>query len=239
MNAMLALEFQYRIFISLGIVLAACLCAYVLTDAKQTVFELLLGAAAPRSFGFLIAAIGCAVASLLRMSAGTVLRSHRVMSFEVRPEELRIAPPYDLVRNPIYLADLIAAAAFALCMPLPGVAYPVLLALHYRNLILFEEKMLAQDHGDGYEAYRSTVPRMVPTWRSFRNFCGNSHTLHIDRDGFRFNALYVLFVPGLIVASATGQFFHAVLVGLPAVADWAAWHTKKGLHPHATSEARS
>ena len=28
-------------------------------------------------------------------------------------------------------------------------------------------------------------------------------------------------------------------VGLPAVADWAAWHTKKGLHPHATSEARS
>lgn len=225
----LALEFRYRIFVSLGIVLFACVCAFEVLPGLRTLPEVILGMDA-RDPSFVFAAIMCCFASLLRMSAGTALRSNRIMSFDIRPERLVVLPPYTLVRNPIYLADILAATALSLCMPLPGILYPVLLYLHYLNLIRYEERELRTAHVSGYASYRDAVPRLFPSLASVRASFTAVPEFRIDHDGLRFNALYVLFVPGLLVSSITGEFFHAVLIGLPGVADWAYWHTRKGLH---------
>jgi S-adenosylmethionine-diacylglycerol 3-amino-3-carboxypropyl transferase len=50
----------------------------------------------------------------------------------------------------------------------------------------------------------------------------------ISRDGFRHNALYLLFIPGFVVAALSGRLLWAVIIGLPAVIDWAIIHTKIG-----------
>lgn len=231
---LIGFEFRYRIFVSLGIVLFACISAYGLSSDHRTIVEHIVGPGG-RTAGFLVAAGLCMLATLLRMSAGTVLRSQRVMSFGVRPEHLSVAPPYDLVRNPIYLSDLIAAAGFAVCMPPLGLVYPALLTLHYRNLISWEERSLGERHNEQYAAFSSTTPRLLPTWSSVRRSIGSWRQLRIDADGARYNALYLLFIPGLSISAFTGEFFHAVLFGLPALADWAYWHTVKGLSPE-TSE---
>ncbi len=215
---------------SLGIVLTVCLFSYGIYDDSRTVPELYAGPTG-RTVGFIAAAAICLVATALRMTAGSALRSGRIMSFTVRPESLVVSPPYNLVRNPIYLADLLAAAGFSLCMPPPGLLFPLMLGLHYRRLVRFEEDHLSARHSGTFEGYLTSVPRLAPTFSSLGAFVRSIPSCRIDRDGARFNALYLLFVPGLCVSAVTGEFFHAVLLGLPAVADWAYWHTVKGLHP--------
>lgn len=224
-----AVEFRYRIFVSLAIVWCACIAAYAAPVDRRPLAELLVGAAGPTT-GFLTAAVLCALATALRMSAGSVLSSGRVMSFDVRPETLTLAPPYSLVRNPIYLSDLIAATGFALCMPWPGLLYPFLLLLHYHQLIDWEEERLWNVHGPTFVTFLASSPRLCPTPSSIARFMRDLGGLQINADGARFNALYLLFIPGLLVSAWTGEFFHAVVIGLPGVADWAFWHTRKGLH---------
>ncbi len=238
LHSIRVLEFEYRIFVSLGIVWIACTAAYGLPVDRRTVVELLVGPGG-RTTGFLAAAFCCAFASILRMTAGTVLHSQRVMSFGVRPEALAIDPPYSLVRNPIYLSDLIAAAGLSLCMPWPGILYPALMSLHYRQLIRWEEASLGSTHGDTYHEFLRSTPRLLPTPASVVACAKESRRLRINYDGARFNGLYVLFVPGLMVAAWSGEFFHAVVIGLPGVADWAYWHTRKGLGSAAGSEVAS
>lgn len=226
--ALRSFTFRYRIFVSLGIVWCACLAAYALPVDRRPIAELFLGSGG-LTLGCLAAAVLCAAATALRMSAGTVLRSGRVMSFDVRSEALALRSPYSLVRNPIYLSDLLAAGGFALCLPWPGLLYPLLLAVHYRSLISWEEDRLREVHGASYLAFLASSPRLCPTPSSVARFLRELADLRIDADGARFNALYLLFIPGLLVAAWSGAFFHAVLIGLPGVADWAYWHTRKGL----------
>lgn len=234
----LALEFEYRIFLSLAIVLIVCIAAYVPSGDRRTVMELIFGPTG-RPAGFLSAAALCFLATLLRMSAGTVLQSTRVMSFGVRPERLSVDPPYTLVRNPIYLSDLVAAAGFSLCMPPAGLLFPALLTVHYLRLIRWEESSLFAAHGSTFQSFVSSTPCLLPNVRSILSLIRGVRRLRIDRDGARYNALYVLFVPGLLIASITGEFFHAVLIGLPGVADWAYWHTLKGLSCPPSTEVPS
>lgn len=235
----LEIEFRYRIFVSLGIALITCLVGYVFTTDQATIVERVVGASWGRTAGFALGALLCLTATLLRMSAGTVLRSGRVMSFDVRPEQLFVLPPYTLVRNPIYCADLIAATGISLAMPVSGLLYPLLLAMHYRNLVAVEERTLGENHSDAYAEYCRQVPRLVPRVPSMIATVRRMAECSIDADGARYNALYLLFVPGLLISCVTGQFFHAVIIGLPGVADWAVWHTLKGLHHTSTPEAAS
>ena len=51
----------------------------------------------------------------------------------------------------------------------------------------------------------------------------------INQDGFRHNAVYLLFIPGFILTSFTHNIFHAIVLGAPSVLDWAIIHTKIGL----------
>ena len=117
-------------------------------------------------------------------------------------------------------------------LPPIGLLLPVLLFLHYAQIIRHEERALAASLGDRYHAYLKGAPRFCPTPQSLASLPRVLGELVFNRDGIRHNALYVLFLPGLLVAAYTGHFWHALAIGLPATLDWAIVHTRIGLAPH-------
>jgi len=235
-------EFEFRIFISFGLVLVISALSFsVFAGLPDNSVALggLLGIPAPRAraLGYLAAALFAAAASFLRIWSGSVLTSRRMMSFAVKTDALLSSGPYRIVRNPIYLADLIAFTGFALCLPPIGLLLPVLLFLHYTQLIGYEEISLRTEFGPDYEIYQSRVPRLLPGLGSLGRLGAAFKEITLTRDGIRHNALYLLFVPGFVLAAATGKLVWAVAVGLPAVVDWAIVHTKIGVVKEAAPPA--
>jgi len=179
--------------------------------------------------GYLLVAGIMVLASGLRMWAGSVLTSGRMMAFSIQTDALALGGPYRLVRNPIYLADLVAFCGFTLCLPPVGLALPALLLLHYGQLVRYEENALLAQFGDRYRAYAASVPALLPDLGSVRRLRAALAEASFTRDGLRHNAPYALFIPGFVLAALTGLLAYAVVVGLPAALDWAIIHTRKGL----------
>ncbi|MCX6233778.1 MAG: DUF3419 family protein [Bacteroidetes bacterium] len=229
-------EFEARIFISLSIVLIVCLVSFLGfpgVPGNMILAGNLFGLS-PELFvktGFIFVALLMIIATFLRMWAGTVLSSEFVMSFRVRKDILISTGPYKVSRNPIYLADLIAFCGFALCLSPVGLAMPALLYLHYNQLITYEEKNLEHQFGDAFREYKKATPRFLPNIRSILRLIADMKSFRINSDGFRHNALYLLFIPGFILAAIMGNLFYAMVIGLPAVFDWAVIHTWIGLKP--------
>jgi S-adenosylmethionine-diacylglycerol 3-amino-3-carboxypropyl transferase len=226
-------EFEWRIFISLGIVILVSSLSIILfpslpDNIVKTGTWLGMGARTSLKAGYLFVAFLMAVASLIRMWAGSILSSNRVMAFRIQKNSLLTKGPYCMIRNPIYLADLIAFFGFALCLNPVGFVLPVLLILHYYQLILYEEKNLAIQFGESFRSYCSSTSRFLPRFSDLPRIPNVLGGFSITFDGFRYNALYVLFVIGFIVAAFTGSLLSALIIGVPAVIDWAIIHTIKG-----------
>lgn len=229
-------EFEARIFISFGIVAFMCVLSFVVFDEVPSNIQIIgdwIGFAPNQAyqFGYLIVAAIMVAASLLRMWAGGVLTSQRMMAFKVQKDKLEIAGPYLLVRNPIYLADLVAFFGFAFCLKPIAILLPVLLYLHYTQLVKYEEHSLVEKFGKRFQSYLIEAPRFLPNVHSFKRLPSIAKDFYINLDGFRHNALYLLFIPGFVVAAFSGSLLLAILIGLPAVIDWAIVHTRKGLAP--------
>lgn len=229
-----ALEFEARIFVSFGIVAAISWLSFSGPDSREPTMVLIGGLLGldhdgARRIGYSVVALLMAGASVLRMWSGSALSSARVMAFRVQSDELVIAGPYRLVRHPIYLADFIAFSGFALCLPGVGVVLPLLLYLHYSVLTSYEERVLKREHGREYATYAASTPRFLPGPRSVRCIGPALRELRISADGFRHNALYLLFVPGFLVSAHTLSLVPALAIGLPAVVDWAVVHTVVGV----------
>ncbi|MEP0822691.1 MAG: DUF3419 family protein [Ignavibacterium sp.] len=232
-RAALRIEFEARMFISFTLVAVVCFASFTVFEPTDTAIVL---AAQPLGFRpgqvqtgmHVFAAMIMLAASLLRMWGGSVLSSVRMMAFKVQTDTLVTSGPYRFVRNPIYSADLLAMTAFALCLPPPGLLLPLLFFFHYNRLARFEEQSLERAFGEEYKEYRRSTPRLLPS-ATLQGFMGGLKEFRVTWDGFRNNALYLLFIPGLLVAAWTGEFSHAVLIGFPAVIEWAWVHTRKGI----------
>ena len=226
--------FEVRIFISLSIVVIISSLSFLLFKNTPTTIEItggwfgLLEMTSIR-YGFVIIAFFVLIASLVRMWAGIILTSKTVMAFKVQNSSLMISGPYNFVRNPIYFADLIAFTALSFCLKPIGLLIPILICLHYYQLIKYEEEKLITRFGKTFEEYMNSVPGLIPGVRELKNLFTIPLNFTINFDGFRHNAQYILFIPGLIVAAYTGKFIHAILIGLPAVIDWAVIHTIIGV----------
>jgi hypothetical protein len=151
------------------------------------------------------------------------------MAFKVQTDALIKTGPYILSRNPIYLSDLISISGFSLCLSPVGLIMPILFYIHYSQIIKYEEKSLRSNFGKNYVEYFEKIPRLLPTLRSIKYFVPEIKNVEITKDGFRHNALYLLFIPGLIVSSFTLEFYYTLIIGIPALIDWAIIHTKIGL----------
>jgi len=227
------LEFESRIFVSFGLVASICALSFLVFAHLPTAAVILGGLAAiparvSSALGFAVAALAMAAASFLRIWAGSALTSRRMMSFKVKTDELLSSGPYGIVRNPIYFADFIAFTGFVFVLPPVGLLLPVLLFLHYTQLIAYEEISLRREFGPFYTEYEKRVPRLLPGPGSWATFRTAVRDVAFTRDGIRHNALYLLFIPGFLLAAATGRLLYAVAIGLPAVVDWAIVHTRIG-----------
>jgi protein-S-isoprenylcysteine O-methyltransferase Ste14 len=89
-------------------------------------------------------------------------KSARTRTEKTRP--LVISGPYAIMRNPLYVANILIAGGFALCACLwwYAPALVVLLFIHYHIVALCEEKGMHERIGWEYEAYRGKVPRWIP-----------------------------------------------------------------------------
>jgi protein-S-isoprenylcysteine O-methyltransferase Ste14 len=226
-------EFEARIFVSLGIVAVVTLPSLLLFKDTPSLFVIagaLLGADAPTalSWGYGIVAAFLAVCSIFRMWAGSILTAQRVMAFKIQIDKLNTEGPYRIVRNPIYLADLSAMCAFGLCLPWVGLVMPVLFYFHYVRIIQYEEVSLSARYGEAYREYSAEVPRLLPSPIRMAILPVALREFHLTPSGFRHNALFILFVPGMCVAAFTQNFLHALIIGLPGVIDWAVIHTVIG-----------
>ena len=228
------IEFESRIFISISIVVILSMFSFILfshVDNNLVLFGAIFGLSAGQSIsaGYMLVAFLLLLASLLRMWAGSHLSSGRIMAFKVQHDVLSVTGPFRYVRNPVYLADTIAYTSFALCLTPIGLLLPLMIWIHYRQLIRYEEWMLLQQFGKVFLNYRKKTPMLIPNLRQLPEAGRYHNEFYISYDGFRNNALYLLFVPGFVVASLTGSFSYALVIGLPAVLDWAVIHTVKGM----------
>jgi protein-S-isoprenylcysteine O-methyltransferase Ste14 len=72
--------------------------------------------------------------------------------------------PFGLVRNPLYLGNILLWLGFALSARLLWVAplIVILLAVEYHAIVRWEETLLADRLGDSYRRYMTRVPRWIP-----------------------------------------------------------------------------
>jgi S-adenosylmethionine-diacylglycerol 3-amino-3-carboxypropyl transferase len=236
--------FELRIFISLSIVSIFTILSFLSFKNTQSTLEIAgswfgLHSGISIRLGYFIIAFFVLLASLIRMWAGSILTSKTVMTFRIQNSKLNLTGPYNFVRNPIYFADLIAFTALSLCLKPVGLLIPVLILLHYRQLIKYEEEKLATEFGSTYTDYVHSIPDLIPGLEQIKNLFKIPLNFNINYDGFRHNAQYILFIPGLIVASFTGKFIVAILIGLPAVIDWAVIHTIIGISKDIAEKEKS
>ncbi len=80
--------------------------------------------------------------------------------------KLTTSGPYALVRNPLYLGNLLLTLGATLISELLWML-PIVAALYliqYVPIVLWEERNLAQYFGESYAAYCRRVPRWLPRW---------------------------------------------------------------------------
>ena len=226
-------HFEARMFISMNIVLVVCLLfagADTTSDPLFAAVGWITGLAHSQvvTLAYLTAALAMLIGTILRMWAGSQLNSDRVMSFPVQADRLITSGPYRIVRNPIYLADLIAISGAGIPLGLPGLLLPILFILHYSVLIRYEERFLREKHSEAFADFVRRVPRLFPSWRSLRGVAPPMRKFSFNHDGIRHNATFVMYIFGFFIAAWTHVFWHAAIIGLPTVIDWAYIHTKKG-----------
>jgi protein-S-isoprenylcysteine O-methyltransferase Ste14 len=79
--------------------------------------------------------------------------------------------PFGLVRNPLYIGNILVWVGFAVTARLVWLApvILVLLALEYHAIVKWEEQLLMERRGDEYRDYCARVGRWIPIRRNRRD----------------------------------------------------------------------
>jgi len=110
-------------------------------------------------------------------AAGEALRLWAVHHIGVisRTRSGRLGPlidsgPFALVRNPLYIGNILLWVGFTVTARLVWLApiVAVLLALEYHAIVRWEEQLLESRYGAEYVDYASRVPRWIPRARRTR-----------------------------------------------------------------------
>jgi protein-S-isoprenylcysteine O-methyltransferase Ste14 len=84
--------------------------------------------------------------------------------------ELATGGPYSVVRNPLYLGNLVGVLGFGFAVEQPylAVLLGLTFALFYPAVVVKEEQQLARIFGERYQAYCAVVPRWIPAWSRYQ-----------------------------------------------------------------------
>jgi protein-S-isoprenylcysteine O-methyltransferase Ste14 len=122
-----------------------------------------------------------AAAGVLIVAAGELLRLWGVHHIGVisRTRSDRLGPlidtgPFSLVRNPLYLGNILLWLGFCVTAGLLWLApfIALLLGLEYHAIVRWEEQLLAARIGAPYVDYTCRVPRWIPTFRAPKQLTG-------------------------------------------------------------------
>jgi protein-S-isoprenylcysteine O-methyltransferase Ste14 len=110
--------------------------------------------------GALIVAIGEAIRLWAVHHIGAISRTR---SDRLGP--LVSSGPFALIRNPLYVGNILLWTGFAVSAQLVWLApiIVVLLTLEYHAIVRWEEGLLAQRIGEPYSQYAARVPRWLPS----------------------------------------------------------------------------
>ena len=111
--------------------------------------------------------------------------------------------PFAMVRNPLYIGNILLWLGFAVSARLPWLAPIVfaLLALEYHAIVRWEERLLESRMGESYREYLQRVPRWLP------NFAGRA----TSGDDAAFSWRQTLYSErGTLIAIAAGYLLLAV-----------------------------
>ena len=104
-------------------------------------------------FGFILVVFGC----FGRIWASLYIEGNKT-------KNLITAGPFSMVRNPLYFFSLIIISGF--CLALKSIYLPLSLltifVVFHIPTIANEEKKLRFNHGDKFEKYIKTTPRLIP-----------------------------------------------------------------------------
>lgn len=84
--------------------------------------------------------------------------------------ELSTAGPYSVVRNPLYIGNLLGIVGFGFAVEQPVLALllGLVFGLFYPSVVAREERDLLRIFGERYAVYRAAVPRWLPDWSLYQ-----------------------------------------------------------------------
>jgi protein-S-isoprenylcysteine O-methyltransferase Ste14 len=119
--------------------------------------------AMPTSRLALISVVLGAIGLWLRVWGVGLITASTMSSMTPSTDRLVTSGVYGLVRNPLYLGDLLLFVGYGLFLPLPlAAAFIAFHVVRTLRLIAFEESQLAARHGAAFADYVKAVPRLWP-----------------------------------------------------------------------------
>jgi len=116
----------------------------------------------------------------------------RIVRAKKKGKTLVRTGPYAIVRNPLYIGNILIATGFSILSELiwfvPFLFLYFFLLNHF--VVLYEEKRLLSRWGDEYQAYLNEVPRWVPRVREWHG---------IETGGFTWTQAVKAEVPSLFL----------------------------------------
>lgn len=111
-----------------------------------------------------IAILLLVAAATLRVSGTAYLGASIVTSGAMHANTVMAAGPFRYLRNPLYLGSFLNGLAVSILMPPSGALFFVVaIFLQILRLVLGEEAYLAAQQGEPYLAYKTRVPRFLPS----------------------------------------------------------------------------
>jgi protein-S-isoprenylcysteine O-methyltransferase Ste14 len=153
----------------------------------------------PGVLAIVLSTVGLAV----RVWGTGVLSAATMMSMSAVTTRLITGGVFGLVRNPLYLGDVLIFTSYALLLnPWFAPWFGLYHVVRTLRLIAYEERRLLARWGRVYERYCATVPRLVPRWSRIEPLPVNW------RDGLMGSSIWVGFVAGYVAAVVTGDLWN-------------------------------
>jgi protein-S-isoprenylcysteine O-methyltransferase Ste14 len=112
-----------------------------------------------------LAILFAVLGTIFRICGTAYIGSGVVKSSEMHARDVVAAGPYRYLRNPLYLGSFLFAVAVTILMPPSGAAFAIVASLvQMMRLILREEPYMEAQQNEAYRAYKSRVPRLLPSF---------------------------------------------------------------------------
>lgn len=149
-------------------------------------------------------------AMALRVWGASYLSASTVWDENPHDQVLVQSGPFAFVRHPLYLGNLLLALGLGAAAPLAGWIFIFAASVIFVNaLIRYEEDGLKKRHGASYDAYRSSVPSLIPRIPGLRANQSIQPSLVQGLRSEAFTGFLILGVVGIFVVPRYGALAFA------------------------------